>query len=331
MFHKIIFAFFLTIPVFASSVSVSVIQPKVNTASSVVEVNGQVISKTQYRVTAKTSGILRWKITQNSSVEKGDIIALVTNQIRDKKLQYLRNKLSLQTNELQSFKMKLQVSSEKYKMGVGSKNSYLSDKIAFEQLKEMYHTTQNEYDLLHLEQENSAVKALYNGVVINLIPDNSNINYGTAIATLLDENNYVKLFVDSSNAAKIEKGMHVQLLSNYKNSTATIINILPRTSSNLIELIAKPDVKLPLHLQLTAKIVLKGLNGVLIPKEAIVLVDNRPGIYLIDKNNIAHLFFIEIQKDMLQYALIKNTLPKDAKIALKNAYMLHDNLKVSVK
>jgi len=29
--------------------------------------------------------------------------------------------------------------------------------------------------------------------------------------------------------------------------------------------------------------------------------------------------------------LIKETLPKNAKVVLKNAYMLHDNLKVSIK
>ncbi|WP_169302259.1 efflux RND transporter periplasmic adaptor subunit [Sulfurimonas autotrophica] len=302
-----------------------------STMSSTIEVNGKVISKSRYALTAKISGILHWKISQNSTVAKGDIIALVTNKTRDKKLQYLHNKLSLQTNELNFFKTKLQTSLEKYKMGVASKNSYLSDKIAYEHLKEIYHSTLNEYNLLLLEQKNALIKAPHNGVLTNFVSNNSYINYGTTIAMLLDENNYVKLFVDSSYAVKIKKEMQVQLQSSYKNCFATIVNILPKTSNNLMELIAKPAEKLPLNLQLTAKIILKNLNGILIAKEAIVLVDNRPAVYLIDKNNIAHLAFIEIQKDMLQNALIKNTLPKDARVALKNAYMLHDNLRVSVK
>jgi len=331
MFQKIILFYLISLPVFASSVLISIIEPKMSTMSSTIEVNGKVISKSRYVLTAKTSGILHWKISQNSTVSKGDIIALVSNKTRDKKLQYLHDKLSLQTSELSSFKTKLQTSKEKYAMGVGSKNSYLSEKIAYEQLKEIYHTTQNEYDILLLEQKNALIKSPQNGVLTNFVSNNSYINYGTTIAMLLDENNYVKLFIDSSYAAKIQKGMQVQLQSSYKNCSATIINILPKASNNLIELIAKPDEKLPLNLQLTAKIVLKNLNGILIPKEAIVLVNNRPAVYLIDKNNIAHLVFIEIQKDMLQNALIKNTLQKDARVALKNAYMLHDNLKVSVK
>jgi hypothetical protein len=34
---------------------------------------------------------------------------------------------------------------------------------------------------------------------------------------------------------------------------------------------------------------------------------------------------------MLNKVLIKNTLSKGAEIALKNAYMLHDNLEVFIK
>ena len=94
---------------------------------------------------------------------------------------------------------------------------------------------------------------------------------------------------------------------------------------------AEAKEQLPLNLQINAQILVKKSNAQLIPKSAIVLIENHPAVYIIDDKNIAHVVFVEILKDMLDKALIKNTLPKNAKIALKNAYMLHDNLAVSIK
>ena len=331
MLHKIILSIFITLPIYASSVSVTIIKPYKRDIASTVTADGLVISKRKITITAKTSGIVHLKTSENSSVSRGDTIATVSNHVREQKLHYLLNKLNLQKKEIVSYKKKLQISHEKYKMGVGSKNSYLSEKIAYAQFKEIYETTLKEYKILLAERKNATIKAVQNGVLTNLIANNAYINYGAKIATLLDNNNLVKLFVDSSYALKIKKGMSVKLQSSYKNSSATIINILPKSSNNLVEVIAHSNEKLPLALHLTAQIELKHLEGILIPKEAIVLIDNHPAIYLIDDKNIAHVAFVEIQKDMLDKALIKNTLPKNAKIALKNAYMLHDNLEVSIK
>ncbi|SFV75424.1 efflux transporter, RND family, MFP subunit [hydrothermal vent metagenome] len=270
-------------------------------------------------------------VFENSSVKKGDIIATVVNPLRKKKLHYLQNKLDLERQELTEYKKKLKTSQKKHEMGISSKNNYLAEKIAYIQFKELYDTTLNEYNTLLLEQKNATIKASQDGVLTNLIAENSYINYGTKIATLIDNDNFVKLFIESSYVNKIKRGMVVHLQSNYQNSDAIIINILPQSSNNLIEAIAKPNKKLPLDLHLTAQIELKQLHGLFIPKEAIVLVNNHPAIYLIDDKNIAHIFFIDIQKDMIDNALITNTLPENAKIALKNAYMLHDNLRVEVR
>jgi hypothetical protein len=49
------------------------------------------------------------------------------------------------------------------------------------------------------------------------------------------------------------------------------------------------------------------------------------------QNGVSHLFFVEIIKDRVDTVLIKNTIDPKSKIALKNAYMLHDKLEVDVK
>lgn len=332
MFKKAIISIVLSLPLLASSsVMVSVVKPVKEKIDITIDTIGTVQAKNSTSITAKTNGILKLYVPNDAFVKKGDMIAQVVDIPREKKLQFLKKNLNLLINELDLQKNRVASEEDKYKMGVGSKNSYLSEKIALEQLQQQRDTVENEYETLLLEQKNSKILAPRNGVVTNLQADNSYISYGSAIATLLDQDTFVKLFVDSAYATKLKKGMDVKILSSYKNCDAKIVDVLPRSSNNLIEVIAKPSQKLPLNLQINAKIILQKYVGIAIPKEAIVLVDNHPAVYLIDDKSVAHLFLVEIQKDMIDKVLIKNTLPKNAKIALKNAYMLHDNLEVSVK
>lgn len=318
-------------PIFASTVSVSVIKPIQKNIPVTLETTGMVVSKNQTSITAKTSGFLTMQVAQNSFVRKGELIAKVSDKPREKKLELLKKSLALQKNKIALQKDSIQIDKDKYEIGVGSKNNFLAQKIVLRQLQEQYNTTQNDYITLSLEQENSKIYAPASGVLTNIIANNSYINYGTTIAMLLEKDNLIKLFVDSSYAQEIEKNMDVKILSSYKNCDAKVINILPSSTNNLLEVMVQPNEKLPLNLQINAQIILQNLDGLLIPKDAIVLVENHPAVYVIDDDNTAHVVFVEILKDMIDKALIKNTMAKSAKIALKNAYMLHDNLKVSVK
>ncbi len=331
MFLKLVIIFVSTLSLWATDVSVTLFTPSQTERAITLSAIGKVESTKQTSVIAKSSGILHLAVANNSFVIKGSIIATLSSEKRDKKLQFLQEKLLLQKGEADSFREKLKRSQEKYKMGVGSKNSYINDKIALMQLSEVLQSTKNEYAILQLAKKNATILAKKSATILQLAAENSFIKYGGKIATLLDENNHVKLFVAGDYASQIQRGMEVTLQSSYKNSFAKVINIVPKTSQNLMEVIVKPEQSLPLNLQVNATIQLKKVKGLLIPKEAIVLVQNHPAVYLIDDKNIAHVAFVEIQKDMVDKALIKNTLPKNAKIALKNTYMLHDNLQVSIK
>jgi len=331
MFKTVIVSIFITIPIFASEVSISIINPTQKNIAMTLDARGMVIAKNETSITANTSGFLQMQVSQNSFVTKGELIAKVSNKPREKKLKLLKKSLTLQKTQIALQQEKMKIAQDKYKMGVGSKNNYLAQKIALGQLQKQYNTTQNEYETLQLKQKNSILYAPKKGVLTNLVAENSYINYGVKIATLLEKENLIKLFVDSAYAQEIHKNMNVKILSSYKNCDAKVIEVLPKSSNNLIEVMAKAKEQLPLNLQINAQIILKYSNGLLIPKSAIVLVENHPALYVIDDKNIAHLVFIEILKDMVDKALIKNTLPKNAKIALKNAYMLHDNLAVSIE
>ncbi len=331
MFKKTILFSLLSLPIFASSVVVSVIQPVAKKINITVEANAVVESKNKTFITAQTTGILHFNVIQNAFVHKNQVIATIHNEVRNKKLQFLKNTLMSQNNAMKTEQIKFTIAKEKYKMGVGAKNSYLSEKITLEHMKESYNSIKNKYQTLLLEQDNAIIHAPTNGVLTNLQANNTYIHYGTHIATLLNKNNLVKIFIDGLYAQQIKKGMLIKLSSSYKNCDATVINILPKSTHNLIEVIAQPKGELPLNLHVNAQIILHKINALLIPKEAIILVDNHPAVYIVDNKNIAHLFFIKIQKDMLTNAFIQQTLPKNAKIVLKNAYMLHDNLAVSIQ
>lgn len=331
MLKKIPILILISLPVFASSVSVSVIKPVEKAVNITIEANGVVESKNKILITAQTTGILHFSVTQNAYVHKNQIIATITNKVRDKNIGFLKNSLILQKNAIKTEQINFTTIKEKYKMGVGTKNSYLHEKIVLTQMKENYYDTNNKYQTLLLEQDNATVYAPTNGIITNLQANNSYIHYGAKIATLLGKNNLVKIFIDGLYAQQIKKGMLIKLSSSYKNCNAIVVNVVPKSTDNLIEVIAEPKKELPLNLRVDAHIILQKIKALLIPKEAIVLIDNHPAIYIVDNKSIAHLFFIKIQKDMITSAFIKATLPKDAKIVLKNAYMLHDNLAVSIE
>jgi len=263
-------------------------------------------------------------------VKQGEKIAKIVDERRVKRLKLLEDNLALQKATIKSQIIKLHDAKDMYTMGVGSKNNYLNEKVLLEQLKESYQTIKNEYTTLLLEEQNSNVYAPQNGYIMNLLPKNAYVNYQTQLATILTKETSVKLFVDLTYAKNINKGMQVKLNSTYTDTQGAVTDILNKSSNNLLEIIVRPSEQMPLNLHVNAKIILKKVTGLQLPKSSIVLVNNHPAVYVI-KNNTAHLIFIEIQKDMIQSVLIKNTLAKDTLIAYKNAYLLHDGLEVTIK
>jgi len=314
---------------FASSVEVSVITPKLDTDAITIEADGVVLSK-NISLTVQTSGLVHFYINDNVNINKGELIANIVDKRREKKLNYLKERLIFLDNEVKLEDYRVQVALDKYKMGVASKNDYFNEKIILEQFKESQKSTLSDYEILELEEEKSVIKAQDNGFITQLSTEDKFVNYGDSLGILTPNDAQVKLFIDAKYAGSINKGMQVNLESNYGKTAGVIRDILAQTSSNLLEVMVTPNSLLPRNLQLKAEIIIKNFKALKIPKSAIVLVDNKPAVYVIQEG-VAHLKFIEIKKDMIDFTLIKNSFSKDTKIALKNAYMLQDNLEVVVK
>jgi len=330
MIRLLILCYLINIVLFASEVEVSVVKPISDTLNIEFQANGIIIPKNKTVLTAQASGILKLCIENNTYVYKGQKIAYIIDERRIQKLKQLKNKVKILKNELDLEYSNLIDVQNMYNMGVGSRVSYLNKKVVLAQLEDLYQSTKSEYKLLLLEEKNSVLYSKEDGFITNLMSDNRYIVYGNVLANFSLKSVVVKLFVYAKYISSLKKGMQVKLISSYKNTYGTITDILPQSSNDLVEVIVKPKHTLPANLNISANITINKAKGLSIPKDSIVLIDNNPAVYII-KNNIAHLSFIKIIKDMVETVLIKNTLPQNSVIALKNAYMLHNNLKVILK
>lgn len=327
--RKTIMILMVATVLFASSVEVSVIKPKLSKQSLTIEADGVVVAENKNVITSKANGTVKLFIHNNFNVFKGDKIAQIVDERREQKLKLLKAKLALVKKEMKAQEAKLANAKDMYKMGVGSKNGYLNEQVLNEQFKESFQTIKNDYKILKQEQKNAIIYAPEDGTITNLADLNSYISYGTTIATFISKKSAVKLFVDAIYAKKLRVGTLVNIQSSYKNTTATIVNVLPTSTNNLLEVMARPKDTLPLNLRISANIELEYLSGITLPKSAIVLIENHPAVYII-KDGVAHIKYVEILKDMVNKILIKNTLDKQSQIAVKNSYMLHDGLAVDV-
>jgi hypothetical protein len=326
-----IYLFLISIStLFASQIEVSVVQaiPKIQSIN--VDVDGVIVAKKKYAISSKSSGILNLYVSDNSRLHVGDKIAYISDERRIKKLELLKSKVSLKKSEISSQKLKLQDAKAMYEMGVGSKNSYLTQEISLKQVEASYKNLQNDYEILNIEEKNAHIYSKVDGYILNLRADGSYIDYGMLIADINTEDTVIKLFVDAKYADNIIRGQRLTLKGEYKNISGSVLDVLYKSKNNLVEVMAKVDKALILGLHVRADIHLKKFKGLSLPKDSLVLIENHPAVYII-RDGVAHLKFVDIIKDKIDTVLIKDSLDIKAQIALKNAYMLHDNLEVVVK
>jgi len=327
MYKTILTIITLTLSLWSSKVEVSTIKPTKTTLPLTIEANGKVISQTEELITSKSNGIIHLLVSNNSEVKTGTKIAQISDERRERELKLLKSKQALLNREIETQQQKISIAKDKYKMGVGAKNDYLSEEIGLKQLQSQKKSLESEYQILLLQNKNAQIYASKNGFITNLIANNSYINYGSTIANITTKTSIVKLFVDIKYAKKLKKGMRVKLYSSYQDSQGVISDILFQSTNNLMEIMVKPNKTYPLNLQLQAKIVLSNQKGLLIPKKSIVLVNNHPAVYLV-KEGVAHIKFIEILQDKIDTALVRDDFAGDEDIVVRNAYLLRDGVEV---
>jgi len=319
----------LQVPKLERHVKVSVVSPKIANIPMSQTVTG--ITEAHQKITINTlsEGILHVKSFNGQLVKKNDIIATVSNPRRKNTITMIKSNITLLHKQVLAQKSKLQSAKEMMKLGILSKSQLLDQQNLLEETNIALNQAKIELNKLALQENASFVKAPVDGYVDALLPDGSYLSYGQTLCRIIDAHIQIRLFVPLLFTKELHIGQKVNIKEQGIVADAKIIAILPQSSDNLIEVIALPLQTLPVGLRIEAHIKTAQTKGWIVPKDSIVLIQNRPAIFLI-KENKALLHFIIVEKDMVDKVLITDHLQAEDQIALKNAYMLHDGAIVEV-
>ncbi len=316
-------------PVQVKHVKVTVIAPKAADMNIPIDVQGVTEEVGNHTLNAPYDGILHTKVTNTQKVTKGEVIATIENRELDNKLHLANSNLALYSNQLTIETKKLQSSDEMLKMGLISTNDYLTQKSLQNEKEIALSGIKNERKNLNILMAKSVIKSPVTGYVSNLQADGSYLSYASTICKIDNARVHVRLYVPALYAKTLRIGQNVTLHVEASDVEAHISQILPSTTNNLVNVIATSATPLEVGLNIEASIQTQNKSGWIIPKECIILVQNRPAVFIIN-NNTAHVHFVDVQKDMIDKVLIVDDLKKSDQIAYKNSYMLEENSVVEV-
>ncbi|WP_294958021.1 efflux RND transporter periplasmic adaptor subunit [Sulfurovum sp.] len=339
LFSSSLFSFFedndeetakaLQVPKQERHVKVSVVSPKIASMPMSHTVTG--ITEPHQKITINTlsEGILHVKSFNGQLIQKDDVVATVSNARQKNTITMLKSNIKLLQKQVSAQKSKLQSAKEMVNLGILSKNQLLDQQNLLEERSIALNQAKIALNKLELQNSSSTVKAPVAGYVDSLLPDGSYVSYGQTLCRIIDAHVQIRLFVSPLFAKELHIGQNVKIKEQGVVADAKIIAILPQSSDNLLNVIALPSHTLPVGLRIEAQIETAQTKGWIIPKEAIVLIQNRPAIFLIKKSK-ATLHFVTVQKDMIDKVLVTDHLKAKDQIALKNAYMLHDGATVEI-
>ena len=326
----VLFFLFMTFAYASQShVQISVVYPKQETMSVDVDVQGSVEERDPHIITAPYEGVLHVKVSNSQLVKKGEVIALIENPDMQNRLDLSSKELFLLKDQYKIEQQREKNSAEMLKMGLISNNDYLAEQTILNDKKMAYLNRSSEHSTLHKLFSKSSIKAPINGYITDMISDGSAVSYGASICKILGGKQQVRLFVPSFYIPSLHVKQKLRIQTGSNTVDGVITQIVPKATNNLVEVIASPSSQLPVGMNIQAKIAISKIQGWVVPKESIVLVQNRPALYLI-QHNVAHLHFVKIQKDLVNKVLITDDLKINDKIAYENAYMLDEDAQVEI-
>jgi RND family efflux transporter MFP subunit len=313
-----------------SHVQVSVVTPMNSDMNIQIDVQAISEATSSYVVNTPFDGVLHTRVLNTQKVKKGQVIATIENTQMGNKKETAKYNLLVGKKQLEVEEKKLQASHEMLKLGVISSNDYLTQESMLNEKKIALSNAKSEFVNVDGLMKKSAIKAPVSGYISQLQADGTYLTYASPICKIENENVHVRLFVPLYYVKNLKIGQNVTLHVSGNIIQAKISQILSTTTNNLVDVIATTKESMQTGLSFEASIQMQSKSGWIIPKDSIVLVQNRPAIYII-QNHIAHLHFVDVQKDMINKVLIVDHLNKDDKIALENSYMLEEGTIVEVK
>jgi len=313
-------------------VEVKVARPVGVADTLVFNAQGRVTTKKSFSVTSLSEGrIKKVYVSVGELVDKGQVIALLENIELDRELSIQNDKLQLGRKTVEDLEKKVKAAEEMLSLGIISESDLVSLKQELNTRKTEAHDLEITNDRLKGRENNYRIVSGTNGYISEILPEDSFVNYGQAVAGIVSlEDEQIEAFVPFDQLSLPARGDDVLISCNNMTVSGKVSHSFPSANSNLIKVIIIPDSPIPLNLEVKVTFKVRAVSGLLIPKSAVVMDEEKPVIFIV-KNNIAYKKTITVEKDYLDKVVIANDLGPDDVLVVENAYLLSDQTNVTVK
>jgi RND family efflux transporter MFP subunit len=313
-------------------VEVKVAKPTPASDNLAFDTQGKVTAKKSHVVTALSEGkVSKVFVSPSESVSKGQIIALLENKELDCEFSTQKEKLELSRKNAEDMEKKEKGSEEMFTLGVISESDLVSVKQELNLRKSEESDQQNAYDRLEERVKNYRIVADTDGYVSDIVPEESFVTYGQKAAEIISlEDEQVEAFTPFDTTNQPHPGDEALITCNNIIIHGKVSHCFPSANSNLVKVIVIPSEPIPMNLDVKVTFKVSKVKGLMIPKSAVVMDEGKPVIYLV-RDNKAVMKDIKVEKDYLDRVLIVNELNSDDVVVIENAYLLSDQMNVTVK
>lgn len=319
-------------PQVEANVDVKITHPRSSTDSLFIEGQGRVNSNSTYAIPALSEGkLVRTYVKEGEPVKSGQTIAQLANIESNSELAIQQAKLNVNQNAINNLENRLRTAREMVNLGIIAQNDVANIQNDLNTRKAERQDILSPIRKLQIRNANNIVASVYSGYVVSVLPAGSFVTYGQTVANIVSlADLYVETFVPVDQMNIIKSGQEAIITANGISVYGRILNVYPNASSNLIRVIVRPYKPLPVNLDVKVKLKRTGINGLVIPKTAVILNNNIPTIFIV-KGNKAYQKSITIQKDYVDKVIVSQGLSAFDNVVTENAYLLSDGTKVTVK
>jgi RND family efflux transporter MFP subunit len=313
-------------------VEVNIAAPEAVCDTLVFDARGTVTSRSGITVSSLSEGrINRLYVSVGSHVRRGQPIALLENAALDSELSHREDALLVSRRTVADLEKRVKTSEEMLTLGIVSEGDLSS-------LYQELNTTRNDQrdqeiarDQLRLKRANYRILADVDGYITEILPVRSFVSYGEAVAGIISlDDEQVEAYVPYDMTSQLSPGARVTISSDGMSVPGRITSTFPSAESNLIRVIVAPESPVPMNLDVKVTFLLNVVNGVLIPKSAVVMNEGRPVVFLV-RGDKAVLKAITVLKDYINRVVIADEFEPGDVLVTENAYLLSDQMNVKVK
>lgn len=335
MMRKILL-FFMVITLKAYSldntIKVEVKYPKKVETELTVETFGKIEANKYCSITSQTEGYFTSNVANGDFVKQGQIVGKTTNNFTDLKITSLLKEKEATVLQMQNLEEKIKSYEKLYQLGLKSKSDLIDLKNSYLTAKGQVESLDAQIKLLKLQKSKSNVVSNCQGYILNIVPDNTYIGLGTEVARVYNPNDSVlTLMLNYPYVNYLNKKL-VDIKIQDRWTKATVLQIIPVSSSNLIKIKLKleDNFNYPLNYTLPVSISLNKISAYQLPKKAVFIKDGETYILTV-KNNLTKRVKVKVIKDLTDEVVLSGDFDESSPVVVSMPYALEDDVRVQVK